>query len=164
MAVGNLEFIKSASGTGVTSLTVTDMFSSDYSVYQVFIRGNGSANVSSLSAEFLDSGGTDIAQGAYDTAILRLDPASTFGQVRTTNANSFEFVYTSATDNDFGVLITVFNPYETSYTFATIQSMSNQGSKAIVVAKSTTSAEQMKFYANQQFTPIDVSVYGLASK
>ena len=60
-------------------------------------------------------------------------------------------------------MITVFNPYETEYTFATIQSMSNQGSKAIAVAKSTTSAEQMKFNANQQFTPIDVSVYGLAS-
>ena len=163
MAVGNLEFIKSATATGVTSLTVTDMFSSDYSVYQVFVRGNGSASVSSLSAEFLDSGGTDIAQGAYDTAILRLDPSTTFGEVTTNNANSFEFVYTSATDTDFGVLITVFNPYETEYTFATIQSMSNQGSKAIAVAKSTTSAEQMKFNANQQFTPIDVSVYGLAS-
>ena len=157
----NLEFIKSASATGVTSLTVTDMFSSNYSVYQVFVRGNGSASVSSLSAEFLDSGGSDIAQGAYDTAILRLDPSSSFGEVRTTNANSFEFVYTSATDTDFGVLITVFNPYETEYTFATIQSMSNQGSKAIVVAKSTTSAEQMKFNANQNFTPINVSVYGV---
>ena len=158
---GNLEFIKSASGTGITSLTVTDMFSSDYSVYQVYLRGNGSQNVGSLAAEFLDSGGTDIAQGAYDTAILRLDPTTTFGEVRTTNANSFEIAYTSATDNDFGILITVFNPYETSYTFATIQAMSKQGTKAIVVAKSTTSAEQMKFYANQQFTPIDVSVYGV---
>ena len=89
----NLQFIKSESADNVSSLTVTDMFSGQYDVYKVFVRGNGSASVSSLSAEFLDSGGTDIAQGAYDTAILRLDPASSFGEVRTTNANSFEFVW-----------------------------------------------------------------------
>ena len=158
----NLQFIKSQSADNVSSLSVTGMFSAQYDVYEVFVRGNGSANVGSLSAEFLDSSGTDIAQGAYDTAIYRLNPASTFSEVRTTNANSFEFVYTSATDTDFGVLITVFNPYSSSsYTFTTIQSMSNQGSKAIAVAKSTTSAEQMKFNANQNFTPINVSVYGV---
>ncbi len=157
----NLEFIKSATGTSVSSFTITDIFSDSYDVYQVFIRGNGSATVSSLAAEFLDSSGSDIAQGNYDTAILRLDPSSTFGEVRTTSANSFEYVYPSSTDNDFASLITVYNPYETEYTFATIQSMSNQGSKAIAVAKSTTSATGMKFYANQNYTPIVVSVYGV---
>jgi len=158
----NLEFIKSASADNVTSFTITDIFSDKYDVYEVFVRGNGSQNVGSLNAEFLDSSGTDIAQGAYDTAILRLNPASTFGEVRTTNANSFEWAYPSGSDFDFGAKITVYNPYSTSsYTFATIQSMAKQGEKAIVVAKSTTSAEQMAFYANQHFTPINVSVFGV---
>ena len=31
----NLEFIKSATGTSVTSLDVTDCFSADYDVYKV---------------------------------------------------------------------------------------------------------------------------------
>ena len=33
----NLEFIKSASGTSVSSLTVTDCFNADYDVYKVYI-------------------------------------------------------------------------------------------------------------------------------
>jgi len=33
----NLEFIKSETGTSVTSLSVTDCFSADYDVYQVLI-------------------------------------------------------------------------------------------------------------------------------
>jgi len=157
----NLQFIKSESADNVSSFTITDIFSDSYDVYQVYVTGNGSSSVSSLAAEFLDSGGSDIAQGNYDTAIRRLDPSSTFSSPNTESANSFEYVYPSSTDNDFASLITVYNPYETEYTFATIQSMSNQGSKAIAIAKSTTSATGMKFYANQNYTPIVVSVFGV---
>ena len=158
----NLEFIKYESADNVSSLTVTNMFSAKYDVYEVYVRGNGSQNVGSLTAEFLDSSDTDIAQGAYDTAILRLNPATTFGEVRTTNANSFEWAYPSGSDFDFGAKITVYHPFEgSSYTFATIQSMAKQAEKAIVVAQSTTSAEGMKFNANQNYTPINVSVYGV---
>ena len=158
----NLQFIKSASADSVSSFTVTDMFSAQYDVYEVFIRGNGSQNVSSLSAEFLDSGGSDIAQGAYDFAVLRLNTGSSFDEVNGTNSNSFEFAYTGSSDKDFAVKITVFNPFSSSsYTFATIQSMSLSGEKGIAVAKSTTSATSMKFYANQNYTPINVSVYGV---
>ena len=158
----NLQFIKSVSADSVSSLTVTDMFSAQYDVYEVFIRGNGSQNVSSLNAEFLDSGGSDIAQGAYDFAVLRLNTGSSFDEVNGTNSNSFEFAYTGSSDKDFGVRITVFNPFSSStYTFATIQSTSLSGEKGITVAKSTTSATSMKFYANQNYTPTKVSVYGV---
>jgi hypothetical protein len=160
--VTNLQFIKKESADNVSSLTVTDMFSAQYDVYEVFVTGNGSQNVSSLTAEFLDSGGSDIAQGAYGFAVLRLDPSSTYGEVNGTTSNSFEFAYTGSSDKDFAVKITVFNPFSSSsYTFATIQSMSLQGEKGIAVAKSTTSATSMKFYANQNYTPINVSVYGV---
>ena len=158
----NLEFIKFGSADNVADFTLTDVFSAQYDVYEVFVKGNGSANVGSLSCEFLDSSGTDIAQGAYDNAVYRLKTTSNPDEIRSTNINSFEWVYTGGTDRDFSAKLTVFNPYSTSsYTFATIQSMSEHGEKGIVVAKSTTSAEQIKFYANQNFTPINVSVYGV---
>ena len=154
-----LQFIKSASADNVSSLTVTDIFSANYDVYEVFIRGNGSQNVGSLSAEFLDSGGSDIGQSNYDYAILRMHPFEAFSNVNGTNGNSFEFAYTGSSDKDFGAKITVFNPFSSSsYTFANIQSMSITGEKAIVVATVTTSAVSMKFYANQNYTPVDVSV------
>ena len=158
----NLQFIKKESADNVSSLTVTDMFSAQYDVYEVFLRGNGSQNVGSITAEFLDSGGSDIAQGAYDFATLRMKPSSAFDDVYGENGNSFEMVYTSASDKDFGIKMTVFNPFSSStYTFATIQAMSAYGAKGITVAKSTTSATSMKFYANQNYTPINVSVYGV---
>ena len=62
----NLEFIKSESADDVSSLTVNNIFSADYDVYEVIVKGNGSQNVSSLTAEFVDSGGSDIGTGAYD--------------------------------------------------------------------------------------------------
>ena len=37
MAVGNLEFIKSASGSSVSSLSVTDCFSANYDVYKIVL-------------------------------------------------------------------------------------------------------------------------------
>ena len=51
----NLEFIKSQSANNVSSLTVSNMFSAKYKVYEVYLRGNGSQNVGAIYAEFLDS-------------------------------------------------------------------------------------------------------------
>ena len=158
----NLQFIKEESAYDVSSFTITDIFSDSYDVYQVFVRGNGRATVGSLSAEFLDSSGSDIAQGAYDYAILRLLPAGSFGDVYGVNANSFEYTYPGSSDYDFSALLTVYNPYSSStYTFCSTQSMSLQGNKGVIAATSTTSATGMKFYANQNYTPIVVSVYGV---
>jgi hypothetical protein len=158
----NLQFIKKESADNVSSFTVTNIFSANYDVYEIFVTGNGSANVGSLSMEFLDSGGTDIAQGAYDNAMQRMKTGSSFDEIKATNINSTEWVYTGGTDRDFAAKITVYNPFSSSsYTFATHQSMSEHGEKGIAVAKSTTSAVSIKFDANQNFTPINVSVYGV---
>tara|TARA_B100001939_G_scaffold318419_1_gene305826 strand:+ start:3109 stop:3597 length:489 start_codon:yes stop_codon:yes gene_type:complete len=158
----NLEFIKFGTADDVSSFTITDIFSDKYDVYEVFVIGNGSANVGSLSMEFLDSGGTDIAQGAYDNAMQRMKIGSAFDEIRGTNLNSTEWVYPGGSDRDFAAKIIVYNPFSSStYTFATHQSMSQHGEKGIAVAKSTTSAVSLKFRANQNFTPIKVSVYGV---
>ena len=158
----NLEFIKYESADDVATFTITDIFSDRYDVYEVFVTGNGSANVGSLSMEFLDSSGTDIAQGAYDNAMFRLKTSATFDEIRGTNLNSTEWVYPGGSDRDFAAKIIVYNPFSSStYTWATHQSMSQHGEKGIAVAKSTTSVVSMKFYANQNFTPIKVSVYGV---
>ena len=68
----NLEFVKSASADNVSSLTVTDMFSAQYDVYEVLIRGNGSQNVSSLTAEFLDNTPRNQAKASRHSAKAHL--------------------------------------------------------------------------------------------
>jgi len=158
----NLEFIKSQSADSVSSLTVNNIFSADYDVYEIYVMGNGSQNVSSLGAEFVDSGGSDIGQGAYDTAIHRLHYNQAFDDVRTTGAGTFEFAFTSHVDHDFASRLTVFNPFSSSkFTYANIQSASQTAEKNIVFCGVTTSATGIKFGANQSFTPIHVNVYGV---
>tara|TARA_R110002012_G_scaffold242910_2_gene417406 strand:+ start:1043 stop:1531 length:489 start_codon:yes stop_codon:yes gene_type:complete len=158
----NLQFIKSQKADNVSSLTVNNIFSADYDIYEVIVIGNGSQNVSSLSAEFVDSGGSDIGQGAYDTAIHRLHYNQAFDDVRTTGANSFEFAFTSHVDHDFATKLTIYNPFSSSkFTFANMQSASQSAEKNIVFCGVTTSATGMKFSANQNFTPIHVNVYGV---
>ena len=120
------------------------------------------ANVGSISAEFLDSSSADIAQGNYEYATYRMKPTGAFDQIRVTTGNSFELVYTTASDYDFGMILNVYTPFQSNrYTTATIEASSRYAAKGIVVAKSTTSATGMKFYANQYWTPIKVSAYGV---
>jgi len=158
----SLQFIESQSANNVSSLTVNNIFSADYDVYEVFVRGNGSQNVSSITAEFVDSGGSDIGQGNYNQAIHRLHYNTTFDDVRTIGGNSFEYGYTSHVDHDFASKLTVYNPFSSSeFTFVTIQSASSSGEKDAIVCSTTTSATGMKFSANQNYTPIHVAVYGV---
>lgn len=158
----DLEFITSGTADNVSSFTLSNMFSDKYDYYQVLVTGNGSANVGSITAEFLDSSNADIAQGAYEYATYRLKPTGAFDQIRLTTANSFELVYTTAADYDFGMILNVYTPFQSDrYTFATIEASSRYAAKGVVVAKSTTSSTGMKFYANQNYTPITVTSYGV---
>ena len=66
---GNLELVKTVTGTSSATVDVTDCFSADYDVYKVTIY-----NKEALSGAFnqnlrlLDSGGTIISAAEYDYA------------------------------------------------------------------------------------------------
>ena len=146
----NLEFIKSASGTNVSSLTVTDCFSDKYDVYYVSIsKGDFSGNAYT-QIRFLDSGGTVINQTEYDYATLDMYAGNPFGELKGTSQSSLpNFALTQTGSTDFGgVTFYIYNPYDSSsYTFLNLQSSSyggttpqGRGSKYIGVHKS---AEQL---------------------
>ena len=83
---GNLEFIKSASGTIVSSLSVTDCFSADYDVYYLSItKIDQSANGTAVKYRFLDSSNTAISDSSYDQATLVMQSGGSFTESRTTN-------------------------------------------------------------------------------
>lgn len=161
MAVGNLEFITSASGTGITQLDLTNCFSADYDVYEMYWTGNGSQNVGDLAWKYLDSGGNVFVNGNVDQAVMRMDPAAAFGQISEINVNTPRGIYTGSSDRDFAMKFVFFNPFSSNYKFALMQGMSLFGGKSIFVQKDTTVAYGVRLFANQQFTPINVSVYGV---
>jgi DNA gyrase/topoisomerase IV subunit B len=116
----NLQFIKSASGTSVSSLSVTDCFNANYDVYEIIIRNfQSSANLNSpVYFRFKYSGGVD-STANYDYARLGMKAYATFTETRGTNATSALVSYANQDlDASTGTRFYIYNPYDSSsYSF-----------------------------------------------
>ena len=119
MAVGNLEFITSVSGTNVSGLSITG-FTSDYDVYAIWtptLNQNGNNDV---AARFVDSVGSVITASEYSYATLSMNSGASFSEVRSTSATSIFNVGVNDQNETYGVGSTtyIFNPADSSsYTF-----------------------------------------------
>ena len=170
MAVGNLEFIKSASGTSVSSLDVTNCFSADYDVYAFSIDKVDAQAGGYFNLRFLDSGGTVISASEYDYANLIMLAYSSFIENRATSGTGIERIMRkSATSSDIGGgYHYVFNPNDSSsYTFYQGQSGGSiisgsglVGLKSIGVHKSAEQITGFQLYG-ATFDTLEVSVYGV---
>ena len=169
--MGNLEFIKSASGTSVSSLSVTDCFSDKYDVYQISsVDGQLTTGAANYVLEFLDSGGTPITTSVYDRAFLTVRSFNTFIETRGTGLGNYTFGYINPSESG-GFEMFVYNPYSSSdYTFLNYQQSSfsvgngGNGFKGIGVMKSAQTVTGIKLSGTSgTFSSIAVSVYGLAS-
>ena len=163
----NLQFIKSASGSSVSSLDVTDCFSDKYDVYAIYVRaGKINSGNADMEARLLDNSNTVISTSTYDYAMQDLNIASAFTEQRGTNQSQLQNVGVSGTANGTDFTMYVFNPNNASYTFFTnqmggIASTTNRGRKAIYVEKSTTQCKGIRFFYSSVTGNIDVSVYGV---
>lgn len=173
MAVGNLEFIKSASATSTTSISVTDCFTSNYDVYAITMNNlsGSSGSPSQVSLRFIDNTDTPITNAQYDTAVLQMRSNASFVEIRNTNQTDSElFGYADLTPESSQSVLYVFNPTNTSsYTFFTVQNSSAvsavmYGHKGIGVLTETTEVTGIQFLAHAfNFDSGKISVYGLAS-
>lgn len=118
---GNLEFIKSQTGTSVTSLSVEDCFSADYDVYYCtleFDRSGSNASQANILS-FLNTSGTD-STANYGYATQQTNYAASGDSERRDNSHSNILWITY--DNVGASSMYVFNPYDSSsYTFVTSQ-------------------------------------------
>ena len=171
MAVGNLEFIKSASGSTVSSLSVTDCISADYDVYQITVVESDTSATGWQKINFIDSGGTDTTAN-YDFACLELRNYTSFGENRYTNLTNFPLIwYQDENLTDFGgYTCYVFNPYDSSsYTFVQHQTVSYEnannslrGDKGIGVQKTAVQNTGINFFPmTGNYDNIEVKVYGV---
>jgi len=170
MEVGNLEFIKSASGTSVTSLSVTDCFSAKYDVYFIYCEANNvSSTFDNVAMRYRNASG-DVSTSTYDSAHLDLDAGSSFGQGKYVNDTEIEaFQITDDTRDGTAGISYHFNPYDSSsYTFNTRQNMGStsaeyRGRKGIGVEKTAQQITGITFYSlvGSQTADFFVSVYGV---
>ena len=164
------KFIKSASGTSVSSLSVTDCFSADYDVYFVEVAKSLNSVEANLDIRFIDSGGSIIADSEYDYATLQLNSNTSFGERRSTgNTKISRLVVFGGDEQKTGGTgyAYVYNPYDSSsYTFTQgasqgIQGTTFQGDKQIGVHKSAEQITGIAIIPSGGTTTLIINVYGV---
>ena len=167
----NLQFIKSASGSSVSSLSVTDCFSDKYDVYKIIVPNyENTTGTNNSQMRLIDSGSSTITAAEYDNATLILDSATTFSETGTTSNTVIRyFPVTNASYNvGVGTSIYIYNPYDSSsYTFLQWQGTAWSGTKmygykGISVHKSAEQITRFTVFASGgTMDNFDVSVYGV---
>ena len=172
MPVGNLEFIKSANGTSVSSLSVTDCFSASYDVYYIdIVKANAPTTDTQLQVRLINSGGV-VSTSNYDEATLQMQSDTAFVEKRNTNTTRLAEILEldASLDTGTGFSMYVFNPYDSSsYTFTKHQSGSWSGTpnlygyKGIGVYKVAEQITGIHFLAGvtQNLTELIINVYGV---
>ena len=124
--MSNLRLLNESSGTGVTSLSVTDVFTSDFDIYKIEITcASGLEQETDL--RFINSSGSIVTASNYDYAQLYMRAYSAFTEIRSTSDTDIRLVV--GDEDSFGgsSIIYIFNPTNSSsYTFVV-----HQGSLAI---------------------------------
>ena len=166
----NLEFIKSASGTSVSSLSVTDCFSDKYDVYAVTISKIDVSATGSARFRFLDSGGSEISASEYDTANLRFRTNAGYEELRYTGQTYIQYTFSTNDNSAYagGQIMYVFNPNDSSsYTFVQYQSASYAtdtylGFKSIGVHKSAEQITGLQIRVDSgTIERLSASIYGV---
>ena len=165
----NLEFIKSASGTSVSSLSVTDCFSDKYDVYYVSMTKLDKSTEEWTNIRVVNASG--VASGSnYDNARLQLSSYTTFGEHRVTGQTSWTNIafQSTGTAEGVGFGMYIFNPSDSSsYTFMTHQASSYYssqgmvGTKGIGVHKVAEAITGVNILSSNNFDNITINVYGV---
>jgi hypothetical protein len=166
----NLEFIKSASGTSVTSINVTNCFSDKYDVYAVTVTDISATAGGILEFRLIDSVGSVISASEYDYAYLQVDSWRAFIETKATGATTIDrltYLSTASTGVGGGYHY-IFNPYDSSsYTFTTSQGIGwlngsgSIGTKGIGVHKSAEQITGVQVLTNSTGFSGTVNVFGV---
>jgi len=168
----NLEFIKKVTSTDVVSVSYTDLFNTNYDVFELFIdlQYNGA---SYLDMQLLDSSGSVLTGSHYDVAVLEMRSDAAFVEYKYTSSTIWRGLggYLNNVNAGYGMKMKVYNPTSTSsYTYATSQSNSPLtsamfGNKAIATYKATDGVYGLKIFGSgggsTTFDFLNVAVYGV---
>ena len=160
--MSNLRLINETSGTSVSSISVTDVFTSDFDIYKITFDCDRTVDQANRIT-FINTSGSEITSGSYDYGTLQLTMNTSFTERRDINGTYIQYFlyglnYNSAT-------IYVFNPYSnSSYTFILFQGVSDpqRAWKGIGVLKTLDSIGGIKITSNSgTYDTINLKTYGL---
>jgi hypothetical protein len=164
-----LEFIKSASGTSVSSLSVTDCFSDKYDIYFFKYANVGQTASTNHMIRLIDSSGSVISASEYDWALLQVDTNATYNYTATNQSSNTSFSFPTRKDIDstgLGLSGYFYNPNDSSsYTFYKSQSsfISTHFTfrKMIGVHKVAEEITGFQIFPQSGNFTLDVSVFGV---
>ena len=175
-----LRLINETSGTSVTSLSATDIFSADFDIYKIVVETSNPASggYNYIRARFINASGSEVASG-YDNAYLTMKSASAFSETRGTNETEIQDlgINTSGVNPAYykntHCVFYVFNPFSSSsYSFGLYQGTGTYDNfglfyetngKGITVLKNTASMKGLKIWGsgNGSFDLLLMKTYGL---
>jgi len=171
--MSNLRLINETSViSNVSTVSMTDVFSADFDVYQVIIKKMTASADDTMRFTYINSSGSELTSSYYDYAQQVFYSTFAFQEEKNTNqSSSIIGGYGIQTDDEgMGTVMTIFNPFTSSYTFHTLQigykagtSQTEVGRKGIGVYKGTDSITgiKFKFNASGEYEKFSVAVYGL---
>tara|TARA_Y100000385_G_scaffold49149_1_gene45713 strand:+ start:208 stop:732 length:525 start_codon:yes stop_codon:yes gene_type:complete len=173
--MSNLRLINETTVTsGVTSVSATDVFSSDFDIYKITLEGFYASTIDYFYLRLINSSGSVIAT-TYDVASLEMKSGGAFNERRGTNFTamfpSTNFLPNSEAENYNGVFY-ITNPYDSlSYSFMLGQSSQAEysemyGNKYIGVLKQTSSITGFQLSVGTLGGTLSggtIRTYGLAS-
>ena len=166
----NYRFIKSESGLSVSTLSLTDCFSNNYSMYQLIINKLDVTASDYFYFRFIDSGGV-ISTNNYSFGRLNmLSNNATGGQDRSSSTSYIRLGYVgTGSDMAGGWVTNIANPYiSNSNTFMFGENSSNQtsgllyGGKMVGMYDVASQITGIQFFmGTASFNEIKVSMFGI---
>ena len=131
-----LRFIKRLDlSTSVSSLSLTDCFTTDFNSYKVMFRDfrTASTTAENLYIQYINTAGTKITSSSYNSAVRYIQSTSGKTDFRSTNATSMIVGTADQEPESSGILINVFNPMKsTAFTNHTVHSINSGSGQGIV--------------------------------
>ena len=169
----NLRLINETTvASGVATVNITDVFSSDYDIYKIVSTANILNADKDIYIRYINSAGSIVTTSDYDAASLTLKGHSGYSETPSTKVNiNYGGLFNLTSGNESGGAVEyVFNPTDTSsYTFGINQSIGRYstgvfGTKGIRVLKQTNSITGIHLYnaeSTDNFGGGTVKIYGL---
>tara|TARA_R100001224_G_C3938045_1_gene121233 strand:+ start:128 stop:631 length:504 start_codon:yes stop_codon:yes gene_type:complete len=160
-----LRLINETTASSVSSVSITDVFTTDYDIYKITTKQTGFSGNTSIDGRYINASGSIIFGSAYDLNRLLLKANTSFSQERTANNNDFRS-FGEADDDGATSVSYIFDPMNSStYTFFYNENTSSAGynMKGISVLKSTVQVAGIHFFTDNggTMTNFEAKIYGL---
>ena len=167
----NLEFIEKRTASNVVNVTHTNLFSTKYNIYELYLDMQYNAS-SYFDINLLDSNGDVLTDSNYDVSIYEMKNWTTENQYKYQNSTIWRDFTGYLENYDIGgaMRMTVFNPTNSTYTLANTVGVTKVSSGLFGVIgqgiyTNTAGVYGMKFSASgggtTTFDFLNVSVYGV---